>query len=72
MTRVKSPTVQHARPYSGLRPKIYALLDTAVESGIAYGWTRAHKHTDTPTEDQIKDEIHRAVMNDIAEWFEFD
>lgn len=53
-----------------LRP--YDLVSEAVESGIAWGWQRAHKHTDTPTEEQVKDQIHRHVMNEICEVVDFE
>ena len=55
-----------------LKPKTYAVLDRAIEDGIAYGITRAHKHTDAPTMQQIQASIHIAVMNEIAEWFHID
>ena len=43
-----------------------------VEEGIRYGWQRAYKHTDHPTEDGFKTAIEQAVMNAICEVFEFD
>lgn len=54
-----------------MRAKEYSLIDRCVEDGIQYGWQRAHKHTDTPDETWIRTQIHLAVMNEIAEWFEF-
>ena len=55
-----------------LKPKTYAVLDRAIEDGIAYGIARAHKHTDSPTMQQIQASIHTNVMNEIAEWFDID
>lgn len=52
-------------------PKSYELLDRCIEDGVAYGWQRAHKHTDTPDAQRVKDEIVNAVMNEICAWFEF-
>ena len=52
-------------------PKTYALLDRCVEEGIQYGWNRAHKHTDTPDEIWIREQIHQAIMNEISDWFDF-
>lgn len=46
---------------------VYKILSRAVEEGIVYGWNRAHKHTDAPGEEAIKDEMERAVMNEICE-----
>lgn len=50
----------------------YRVLHQAVENGIAYGWMRAHKHEENPSEDVIKDLIHDGVMLEISEWFLFD
>ena len=50
----------------------YLVLSEAVEEGIAYGWMRAHKHVDNPTEESIKDAIQNAVMTSICEYFWFD
>ncbi len=56
----------------GLRVRSYEVLRRAVEEGVAYGWRRAHKHTEAPGEDTIKDEIVSAVLNEVAEYFDFD
>ena len=50
---------------------MYKLVSNCVDAGVNYGWNRAHKHTDSPSEAQIKDEIYNAVMNEISEWFSF-
>jgi hypothetical protein len=55
-----------------MKIKSYPVIDRAVEEGIAYGYRRAFKHTDTPTEENIKIAIHDAVMNSLAEVIEFD
>jgi hypothetical protein len=55
-----------------MRAKEYALLEMAVRSGIEYGYTRAHKHTEAPSETAVIDAIQMAVMNDINDWFSFD
>lgn len=49
----------------------YRLMSEAVERGVAYGWRRAHKHTDSPTDDAGADAIREAVMSEIAEAFVF-
>lgn len=48
------------------------MLRRAVEDGIDYGWTRAHKHTDTPGEHAVKDAILQGILNEVCEWFAFD
>lgn len=55
-----------------LRAKVYPLLVEAIEAGVAYGLNRAHKHTDTPTREQIAEAIEQAVMNEMCERFQFD
>ena len=50
----------------------YLILSECVEDGINLGYTRAHKHTDTPTEQQIKEAIEQAVMTEICQYFIFE
>ena len=52
-----------------LRVDAYRVADDAVERGIAYGWMRAHKHTDTPSPDHVREQIHAAVMNELSDYF---
>lgn len=55
-----------------MRAREYAVLDRAVEEGVAYGWVRAHKHTDSPTKDELLAHIEQAVMTEICEWFDLE
>jgi hypothetical protein len=55
-----------------MKPKFYQLLVQCVEDGVAYGYNRAHKHTDNPTPDVLKMKIEDGVLNAISEWFTFD
>lgn len=55
-----------------MKPKFYKVLDEAVSVGIAYGVSRAYKHTDTPKREDLEIQIHSAVMNEINEWFDFE
>ena len=45
----------------------YEILSRAVEEGIDYGYRRAHKNTNNPTEGAIQTEIETAVMNALCE-----
>lgn len=54
-----------------MRARAYPILCEAIENGVSYGWMRAHKHNETPTEEAIKEAITNAVLNEICEWFEF-
>lgn len=66
MTRAKRPV------RGGMKVRAYPVLLRAVEEGVAYGWRRAHKHTDKPDEAKIEEQIVTAVVNEVCEYFEFD
>lgn len=55
-----------------MKPKTHALLCRCIEDGIERGYTRAFKHVDNPTPEQIKDSIGHCIMAEIHESFEFD
>ena len=55
-----------------MRVKEYIVLSDCVERGVAYGINRAHKHNDTPSQDEIASAVIDAVMLEIAEYFDFD
>lgn len=55
------------RPRSDLKVNTYVVMGRAIEEGINYGWNRAHKHTDRPSPEQIKQEIENAIMNSLSE-----
>ena len=57
---------------SGVRVNTYEIISRAVESGISYGWSHAHKHTDTPTEEEVKNQIEMGIMNEMCEVLLFD
>ena len=54
-----------------MEPNIYKILQRCVEEGARYGYRRAFKHTNDPTEDAIIDSVILNVMNEITEWFDF-
>lgn len=55
-----------------IRVDTYAVFSRAVEEGVSYGWNHAHKHTDTPDVEAIKNEIYEAVLSSVCEFFSFD
>ena len=55
-----------------IAPKTYDILDRCVADGITFGYARAFKHTDAPSDQDIKENIHREVMNEISTWFNFE
>jgi hypothetical protein len=38
---------------------------------VQLGFNRAHKHTDTPSDDELQNKIIDSVMMEICEWFSF-
>lgn len=52
--------------------KAYELIHRAVEEGVSYGMQRSHKHTDTPSEEHIENEILISVMSNLSEIIDFD
>lgn len=63
------PSLQPSPPFCGLVPRTYKVLCEAVEYGAAYGCSRAHKHIENPTEEQLLTAIEESVMNSICEAF---
>jgi len=55
-----------------MKPKEQAVLEMCIENGVTHGMARAYKHTDEPTDDQIKFVLRDAIMHEIYEWFEFE
>ena len=55
-----------------MKPKILPVLEMCIENGLSYGYRRAFKHNDDPTEDQITQAIKDAVMHEIYEWFDME
>ena len=50
----------------------YKVLEDCVEEGVRYGYHRAYKYSDNPTEEDMVSNIEREVMNQICEYFSFD
>tara|TARA_R110000803_G_C11884645_1_gene310186 strand:+ start:642 stop:818 length:177 start_codon:yes stop_codon:yes gene_type:complete len=55
-----------------MRIKHFKLIDQIIDSGIEGGWNRAHKHTDTPNEETIKNCIHDSIMLAFEDLFVFE
>ena len=55
-----------------MRPKEHEVLEMAINGGVNLGWSRAHKHTETPTEEHAKEVIKQAILHEIYEWFEIE
>lgn len=50
----------------------YEIVRRAVEEGTSYGYRRAHKHTDTPTDYQVTEAIVSGVMISLDEIIKWD
>lgn len=55
-----------------MKAKEYNLIAQCVETGVVLGWNRAHKHINDPEPEHIREQIERAVLNEICEWFDFE
>jgi len=55
-----------------MKPKFREVLEMAITEGVQYGYRRAHKHVEDPSESAIIDSICQNVMDCIYEWFEFE
>lgn len=54
-----------------IRVRAYDVMRQCVEDGVAYGWRKIHKYTDTPDEEAVKASIEDSVMSELCERFEF-
>lgn len=55
-----------------MKPKTDEILRRAIEEGLAYGWTRSHKHTDKPEREAALREIETAIWASIYDVFDPD
>jgi hypothetical protein len=66
-------TAQAARAIRarGQRMKVneYQVMRDCIQAGINRGWQRAHKHTETPSPEQVLEAIEDAIMLQLAEYF---
>jgi hypothetical protein len=52
--------------------KTYTLIERAVEDGIICGINKAYKHTDNPTEGDLKEMILENIMSELDQIIDFD
>jgi hypothetical protein len=55
-----------------MKPKFRKVLEIAIEQGVRYGYKRAHKHVENPSESSIIMNIEEQVMSSIYEYFDFE
>ena len=57
---------------TSMKPKFLPVLEMCIENGLTYGYRRAFKHNDNPTEEHITMAIREAIMFELYEWFDFE
>ena len=73
MHRLKEkPMTRRVRRLRLRRNTDYRVMEACVENGIALGWNRAHKHTDEPSEELLREKMYISVMEMVCEAFNFD
>jgi hypothetical protein len=55
-----------------MKPKFRVILEQAIEEGVRYGYRRAHKYVENPTEESICEKIEEQVMSSMYEYFDFE
>ena len=55
-----------------MKPKILPVLEMCIDNGLSYGYRRAFKHDDNPTEEFITNTIKESIMLELYEWFDME
>lgn len=55
-----------------MKANMHKILEHVLDVGIELGWRRAHKHTDTPSAELLKNSIEQALWDELYEWVVFD
>ncbi len=55
-----------------MRVRERPVIEQCVEVGVMRGIRRAFKHAETPAREDLEREVIRAVLEELAEWIEFD
>jgi len=55
-----------------MKPNFRKVLEMAIEYGVTYGYNRAHKYVENPSEGAVIDSIVEQVINSLDEWFQFE
>ena len=51
---------------------VYKVIQDAVERGVRYGYSRAHKHVEHPGEEHLCQEVYTSVMNELCDLLKFE
>jgi hypothetical protein len=50
----------------------YKVLEEAVDEGVNWGFVKAYKHNQSPSEEEVREAVKAAVMTSVCEWFRID
>lgn len=64
--------VKRVKVNSSIKLKAYNIIEQAIETGVNWGWSRAHKYVDNPDEHLIKEQMLREVMLALSEVVDFE
>ena len=54
-----------------MKPNIRMILERCIEEGAKRGYTRAFKHTDSPSEEAILESVSDKIWFEIDSYFDF-
>lgn len=55
-----------------MKARCRELLIRCIEDGIKRGYNKAHKHTSTPSEDELIDQVEHYIWLEIDQFFDFE
>lgn len=55
-----------------MKAKEFELISKCIEDGVEYGISRAYKYNESPSRKDLSEEIQRALLNEICEWWHFE
>ena len=55
-----------------MKPKLFVILELAIEEGVKRGWHKAHKHNEDPEDHVVMSAIETHVMSAIHDYFTFE
>lgn len=55
-----------------MKPKTNEVLEMCILDGINAGWNRAYKYKTSPSNDEFKQSIEKAIWEQIYEWFDME
>jgi hypothetical protein len=56
---------------NNMKPKHLVIISNCIEEGCRYGVSRAHKHTEDPSFEQIEEAVFTAIMERIHQYYDF-